>query len=281
MSCVRSVVEREAIVVGNSDWVPEHVDPQQANIARVVDALRGGKHNYAIDRDMARMMYTIDPRVRTMVLAIQTFLGRTVRYLIDVGIRQFIDIGSGIPTEDSAHEIAQRTAPDTQVVYVDNDPVAVAYSRALLQGSDRATIIQADLREPEQLLEHPRLANLIDLDQPVAVLVSILHFLTDDEDPRGILRRLRAAMAPGSYIVMLHGRNNENDPMAAASAETLFTRASAPLRLRGYDEILQLFDGFELVEPGLVHVPAWHPDPAVDEGDPEEVLVFGGVGRKS
>ncbi|HSV66529.1 MAG TPA: SAM-dependent methyltransferase [Mycobacteriales bacterium] len=265
----------------NPGWSPAGVDPDRATAARVYDALLGGTHNFAVDRDVARALEAINPHVRELARANRAFLGRAVRFLIDTGIRQFVDIGSGIPTAGNVHEVAQRLAPDARVVYVDNDPVAIGHGKAILAGNDQAAAIQADLRQPEEILRHPDLRGLLDLTQPVAILlVAILHFVPDDDDPAGIVARLRDTVAPGSYLTLCHGTNDDR-PVQSAAMTKLYDRVSASAWPRHRAEILRLFDGFELIEPGLVYIPQWRPDSPDDLPEhPENYMALVGVGRK-
>jgi hypothetical protein len=204
-----------------------------------------------------------------------------VRYLADAGIRQFLDIGSGIPTLGNVHEIAQQAAPDSRVVYVDIDPVAVAHSQHILAGNPNATVIQEDLRQPGVILGHPDVRRLIDFSQPVAVmLVAVMHFISAEDDPAGILTALRGATAPGSYLVMSHG-TGEGRPREAAGGTAVYQRTANPLTLRDRAEVCALFDGYDLVEPGVVWAPLWHPDSPDEVGEhPELTAIISGVGRR-
>ncbi|MDN3351546.1 SAM-dependent methyltransferase [Actinomadura sp. DC4] len=267
----------------HESWAPPEVDVERANVARVYDALLGGSHNFAVDRDVASALTAIEPTAREAARANRAFLGRAVRFLADAGIRQFLDIGSGVPTLGNVHEIAQAAAPDSQVVYVDTDPVAIAHSKSILAGNDRATIVHADLRDPEAILGHPEVTRLIDFDRPVAVLlVAVLHFITDEEDPGDLVRRLRTAMAPGSFLTISHGTLDGRSSQVVEAVEKLYSRASAPGRPRDHASIEAFFDGFDLIDPGLVYLPLWHPDPAdVPFPDPAQSWGYAGVARRS
>ena len=263
----------------NPSWVPEGVDLQRPSVARLYDYLLGGTHNFTVDRDLAARTLTLDTGVRPLARANRAFLGRAVRFLADAGIRQFLDIGSGIPTAGNVHEVAQQADPEARVVYVDSDPVAVAHSKAILDGNDRATIIQADLREPDQILANPRLEAMLDFEQPVAILlVAMLHYVPEDADPRAVTRQLRAMTAPGSYLAISHA-TNENPDMAE-HMQQLFQRAAAQLQTRSRAEILDMFGDMELVEPGLVDLHEWRPAPDAEEEDLWTIRVLGGIGRK-
>ncbi|HVB44822.1 MAG TPA: SAM-dependent methyltransferase [Streptosporangiaceae bacterium] len=264
------------------DWVPPGVDVKRANVARVYDYLLGGTHNFLADQDVARSMATIEPMSGAIARANRAYLGRAVRFLAGAGISQFLDIGSGIPTQGNVHEIAQQANPDARVVYVDVDPIAIAHSKAILAGHANAAILDADLREPAKILGHPSVRSLIDFGKPVALLLlAVLHFLSDEEDPGAVVATLRDALAPGSYLVLAHA-TAEGKPEAALAVATVYNRSvAAKWRLRSRAEIQHLFDGFELIEPGLVFAPAWRPDATGDiPGNSTEFGTLVGVARK-
>ena len=251
------------------DWVPPEVDPRRANVARVYDYLLGGTHNFLDDQDVGRAIVAVEPNARAVGQANRAFLGRAVRYLAGAGLRQFLDVGSGIPTQANAHEVAQDAAPDARTVYADIDPVAIAHSKAILAGNPGATIIEADLRDPVAVLERAAGTGLIDFSQPVGLLLlAVLHFIPDEADPWSVVATLRDALAPGSYLVLSHG-TEEGAPVVAQAAEKVYQRTvSARLRMRSRADIAGFFDGFDLVEPGLVAMPYWRPDAAGAPGDP-------------
>ncbi|MET8247647.1 SAM-dependent methyltransferase [Streptomyces sp. NPDC005202] len=263
--------------------LPQGVDPGKASVARMYDAMLGGEHNFAIDREAVAAFTAIDPQVRTLARANRAFLGRAVRFLVEAGVRQFIDLGSGIPTQGNVHEVAQSASPGARVVYVDNDPVAVAHSEALLAGNPDAAIVAADIRRPADVLSSPQVRGLIDFEQPVAVLmITILHFVAPEEDPAGIVAAFRDAVPAGSWLALTHATDQERPDTAAAVGQLYRTRATSPVTPRSYHEINSLFDGFDLVDPGLVHVPLWRPDPEDETPeDPSQYWVYAGVGRKS
>lgn len=266
----------------DGDGLPRDVDPGKASVARMYDAMLGGEHNFAIDREAVAAFTAIDPQVRTLARANRAFLGRAVRFLVDAGVRQFIDLGSGIPTQGNVHEVAQAGAPGAKVVYVDNDPVAVAHSEALLAENADATIVSADIRRPAEILSSPRVRKLIDFEQPVAVLmITILHFISREENPAGIVAAFRDALPDGSWLALTHATDEDRPDTAAAVGQLYRDRATSPVTARSHDEIKSLFDGFDLVEPGLVHVPLWRPDRAEDVPEnPSQYWVYAGVGRK-
>jgi hypothetical protein len=264
-------------------WVPPEIDTTKANVARVYDYWLGGSHNFRADQDVARAMIAVDPNIRAMMRANRAFLGRAVRYLIrEAGIRQFLDIGSGIPTEQNVHEVAQAAASGSRVVYVDNDEVAVAHSRLMLEDNPDATVIQADLREPAKILADPETQLLIDFTQPVALLLlAVLHFVPDEADPAQIMATLRDAVPPGSYLVICHACRDVRPDTADNATAVYNSRVAANLRVRTRDEIAALFDGFTLVEPGLVWIPEWRPDsPADVPENPEQFWALVGVARR-
>lgn len=259
------------------NWIPPGVDTKRANVARVYDYLLGGTHNFAADQAVGRMITAVEPNARAIGRANRAFLGRAVRFLAASGIRQFLDIGSGIPTQGNVHEVAQQAAPGSRVVYADIDPVAIAHSTALLAGKSNAVIVEGDVREPEKILAEDRVNGLIDFSQPTGLLlVAVLHFITDAENPARIVAALRDALAPGSYLVISHG-TTEDRPAVARAAEKVYDQAvAAPLRMRSRAELLPLFEGFELLEPGLVPMPQWRPDPG-DQDASDTSRFWGGL----
>jgi SAM-dependent methyltransferase len=247
------------------------------------DYYLGGKDNYAVDREAAQKMMATVPESVQMVAANRAFLVRAVRYLAaEAGIRQFLDIGSGLPTRQNVHEVAQAAAPGSRVAYVDHDPIAVAHGQALLAIDRNTEYTRGDLRQPEQILDDPRVRGLIDFGQPVAVLVvAILHFVGDQDDPRDILRRLRERMAPGSYLVVSHILD---DPRPHEIGRILNAAGAPPWYPRTREQILPFFEGFELIGPGLALLPHWQPPGSTPaEPDREEELRWqvAGVGRRS
>jgi hypothetical protein len=258
------------------------VDPDRANVARIYDYLLGGTHNFIADRDAARTLTAIEPTARDVARANRAFLGRAVRFFADAGIRQFVDIGSGIPTQGNVHEVARAAAPESRVVYVDIDPVAIAHSKFILAGDDKATIVEADLREPEGILGHPEVERLIDFEEPVGLLLlAMLHFIGDDENPGDVMKRLTRPLVSGSCLAISHATFDGQSASAVKAIRRLYTGATAPWTPRGHAEVRGLFDGFDLLDPGLVFIPQWRPDkpaPVIDQ--PERAWGYAGVGRK-
>jgi SAM-dependent methyltransferase len=264
---------------------PVRADPELnthiAHPARMYDYYLGGKDNYAADREAADQVLEVLPVGRDMAIANRAFLRRVVRYLAGAGIRQFLDLGTGLPTQGNVHEIAAETAPGARVVYVDNDPIVLAHARALLTGEGTTTVIQADLRDPESILASPAVQGFLDFTQPVAILlVAVLHFIRDSEDPAAIAARLRAALPGGGYLAISHG-TQDFSPDLAARAVRFYEQATAPFVLRSKAEIAGFFGDLELVEPGLVQLPTWRPEGEVPAADLETIWLYGGVARKS
>jgi SAM-dependent methyltransferase len=260
-------------------WAPEGIDLDRPNAARMYDYALGGSHNFAVDREMVEKVEAMMPGSSLIAHANRGFLRRAVRYCLDAGVRQFLDVGSGIPTVGSVHEVARQLAPDTRVVYVDNDPIAVAHGQALLRDNPYTAAIHGDVRRPAGILADPAVTELIDFDRPVALLlVSILHFISDEDDPAGLVRQFGERLAPGSYLLLSHGTPEER-PDDADTMGQLYKNTSSPLSLRSRAEITAFFAGFELVEPGLTWVTAWRP--VSGQGDEEERReMLAGVGRK-
>ena len=264
------------------NWVPPEIDTSAAHSARVYDYWLGGKNNFPADRALAENILKVVPTMRTMARANRAFLSRAVRYLVkEAGIRQFLDIGTGIPSAGNTHEAAQETAPDSRVVYVDNDPIVLAHARALLTGlgAGETAFILADLRQPEAILAHPTLAARLDFTQPVAVmLVAILMFFRDAEDPYGIVSKLLDPLPPGSYLAISHPTADFN-AQAMAGAVAAAEHSGITLVPRNRAEVEAFFAGLTLVEPGVVPVLAWQPD-GEPPAEPESAYYYAGIGRK-
>jgi O-methyltransferase involved in polyketide biosynthesis len=240
--------------------VPDGVDVTRPSIARIYDYLLYGKDNFAVDRAAAEklMESRLDPR--RLSLANRAFLFRAVRFLAQQGIAQYLDLGSGLPTAPSVHEVARDTIPAARVAYVDHDPIVVAHNDALLATRDGVVTIRGDIRDPDAVFAHEALAACLDFSQPVAVLVlSVLHFISHEEDAPGIIAKFRERLAPGSYLAVSVGTSDGADPEMLAEATQTYAGARMPFTLRSRAQILDLFDGFDLVEPGLVSLPEWRP----------------------
>jgi hypothetical protein len=259
--------------------VPEGIDVAKPNVARLYDYFLGGDHHYAADRELARRLLQTEPNARDLVKQNRAFLGRAVQLMCDAGIRQFIDLGSGIPTQENVHEIAQRADPAARVVYVDIDPVAVAHGKQILRGNQLATVINEDFRDPPAVTGNRAVRELIDLSQPVGLLmVAVLHFVPDSDDPAGVIAGFADHMASGSYLAISHA-THDSRPDVAAEVVELYKSTTAPANTRTRAEILRFFAGFDLVEPGLVWVPLWRPSGPPPE-HPEQAWFYVGVGRR-
>lgn len=266
--------------MASANEAPRAVDIGTPNIARMYDYWLGGKDNFAADRAAAEKVIAIssEPGVLRDVRENRAFLGRAVRTVAGMGVTQFLDIGAGLPTQQNVHQVAQQVRPDTRVVYVDYDPVVCSHGRALLAGGDGVAFVQADARGATELVTDPEVTALIDFDQPVAVLlVAVLHLIQDADDPAGIVAGLRSLMAPGSYLILSH-ISSEPRPAEVAKAAEVYEQATAGLIPRTRQQILDFFDGFTLLEPGLTNAPAWRPEVTVPDAHIFPVLA--GVARR-
>ncbi|MBC6457867.1 SAM-dependent methyltransferase [Actinomadura sp. HBU206391] len=253
------------------------LDTSIAHPARVYDYWLGGKDNYAADREVAERVLAIVPEAPRSVRANRAFLKRAVRLTAEAGVRQFLDIGSGLPTAENSHDIAQQVRPDAHVVYVDNDPIVLVHGNALLAGTGSTTVVQSDARDPEAILGHPEVRRHIDFGQPVAVLLlGVLHFVPDDQDPYGIVARLAKAMVPGSHLILSHLTGDSDPENAKRFLESVNREARAVVRTR--EEVQRFFDGFELLDPGVVPVDRWRPD---GPDAMKRFWLWAGVGRKA
>jgi hypothetical protein len=268
--------------MNESSWAPQDVPLDRPSVARMYDYFLGGGHNFAVDRQAAEQVVAIFPDAPLVAQANRAVLRRAVQYLVSEGIQQFIDIGSGIPTAGNVHEVAQRANPDARVVYVDVEPVAVAHSQAILQGVPNTVAIQGDARQSQDVLDHPDVQRLIDLNQPVGVLlVAVLHFVPDERVAIDIVRSLRDAMPSGSYVVITHATTEKVGP-GRQKIEELYQGTTSPFHFRTRDQVAGFFDGLQMVEPGLVYLPLWRPESDDDLllDEPDRTSGYAGVGRK-
>ena len=268
----------------DSDWIPPTIDMTRPSAARMYDYALGGKNHFAADREAAARGLADNPSGRIMARENRGFLGRAVRYLAaEAGIRQFLDIGTGLPTTGNVHEVAQAVAPSSRVVYVDNDPMVMAHARALLTSAPagRTTYIQADLRDPAAILSSPVTRDVLDLSQPVAlILVAILHFIPDGDKPAQILSTLLDALPSGSYIAASHA-TGEHNPDVAAAVLRVNQAAGIPFQFRDCDDFARLaFDGLDLVPPGVKLVSEWRPEALGPLPTAAEVSCYGAIARK-
>ncbi|MGW3990895.1 SAM-dependent methyltransferase [Streptomyces sp. NPDC004830] len=263
-------------------WAPRSIDISVPSVSRMYDYYLGGSHNFEVDREAARRAMEFMPGLPKIMQANRAFMRRAVRHAAAEGIGQFLDIGSGIPTFGNVHEVAQAARPGARVVYVDHDPVAVAHSQAVLEGNEDAGVVAADLLKPQEILRSTEVERLIDLNRPVALLlVAILHFVEDEDDPYGAVRELTEALAPGSMLVLTHA-SYEGVPLPperAGGAVDVYEDIRNPLIMRSREEIARFFEGYDMVEPGLVAMPRWRPDTAPEDEDPYAFSGFAGVGR--
>jgi SAM-dependent methyltransferase len=266
-------------------WAPRSIDISVPSVARVHDYYLGGSHNFEVDRQTARKAMEFLPGLPKITQANRAFMRRAVRFAAAEGITQFLDIGSGIPTFGNVHEVAQSARPGARVVYVDHDPVAVAHSQAVLADNEDADVVAADFRKPQEILSSSELRTLIDLNRPVALLlVAILHFVEDADDPYGAVAELRDALAPGSLLILTHA-SYEGIPLPperVRGAVDVYRDIRNPLIMRSRDEIARFFEGYDMVEPGLVAMPRWHPEPEPEDSEDDDPFAFSGfagVGR--
>ena len=271
-------------VAGQQDWIPQDVDISVPSIARTYDFMLGGAHNFAADREVGVQIERAMPGLRQAARVNRAFLGRAVRFMMAQGIRQFLDIGSGIPTVGNVHEIAGQVDPACRVVYVDRDPIAVAHSELMLANDDSAAIVRADMRDPEGIFAAPEARRLLDLDEPLGLLMLLmLHWVPDESDPMGLLARYRDRLAAGSYLAITHVTDDDQgEKLTAATGVIKRSKSPDQVTLRSWDQIVPMFGDFELVEPGLVGCAMWRPAGPLDITDNVDMnaLVYAGVGRK-
>jgi trans-aconitate methyltransferase len=244
------------------------------------DYFLGGFHNFAADRELAEQAIAVWPQVPAIARANRAFLGRAVAHLVESGVRQFLDLGSGVPTAGNVHEIAQRQAPDARVVYVDVEPVAVAHSREILQGNPNAAVVHADLRQPQSVLAAPEVKELLDPTVPTALLmVAVLHFVPDSDGAAAAIRTYREALGPGSWVAISHGTDEVLPKTVSDQVSGLYRRTSSQAVSRTRAEVTALIDGYDLLDPGLVMVEQWQPGVAIKVDDPARYPVWAGIGR--
>ncbi|MFC7343837.1 SAM-dependent methyltransferase [Saccharopolyspora griseoalba] len=250
-------------------------DTDAPNVARMYDYFLGGAANFAVDREAAERALAVTPQIGAFARANRAFLGRVVTYLSEAGIDQFLDLGSGIPTVGNVHEIAHRHNPRAKVAYVDNESVAVSHARAMLVHESRVSVTRADIRDPQEVLTAPGVADLLDFTRPVAVLaVAILHFVPDSDDPAGILAAYRGTCAPGSYAALSHAATTTMTEDEVRRGRQIYSTTPTPLNIRDHAQIAALLDGYDLVEPGLTPINHW-PTPNTEQ----PANGYGAVGR--
>jgi SAM-dependent methyltransferase len=242
-------------------WAPEGVDRRKPSVARVYDVHLGGAHNFAVDREVAAELARVMPELPALFRANRSFLRRAVRFLVDAGITQFLDLGSGIPTAGNVHEIAQAVRPDCRVVYVDIDPVAVAHSRRILADNPRAEALRGDLRRPDEIFAHPVVREMLDFDRPVAVLlVAALNFVSDDDGPGEIIGRYLDRLPAESCLGLSHPTHGTVAPQQSKAAVDVYRRDVDNIFIRDREQVESWVTGLELADPGLVYINAWRPE---------------------
>ncbi|MEU2285299.1 SAM-dependent methyltransferase [Streptomyces sp. NPDC013178] len=260
----------------------DRINTTQPHTARIWNYWLGGKDNYEVDRAAGDQIRQLHPGIGEYARADRLFLGRAVRHLVaDTGIRQFLDIGTGLPTADNTHEVAQRTAPDSRIVYVDNDPLVLAHARALLTSTPegRTDYLDEDLRNVDAILEHA--AKTLDFSRPVAlILLGVVIFIGDDEDPYGLVRRLVDELPSGSHLVLSHTITSPAMPDVDEAVKFWNEHGTPKLTQRTPEDVARFFDGLDLLEPGVVSCSRWRPE-GTGGAEPEEVAMFGGVARKA
>lgn len=248
--------------------------------ARVYDYILGGRDNYPPDREVGDQLLAAMPFLHGVVRANRAFLQRAVRFVAEAGVDQFVDLGAGLPTSPSTHEVAQAVVPYARVAYVDCDPILLSHARALLPaGGGRTAVVHADVRAPEQTLDQPELRELLDFDRPVALmLIGLMHLFTDDQDPNGMVARYLERLAPGSYVLFSQF-TADFSPGTAAAMERISAEAGEPVAMRTAEQVARFSESLDLVEPGVVQMPYWRPDGAVPDGS-ENVFLYAWVARK-
>jgi trans-aconitate methyltransferase len=260
-------------------WIPPRLDTGVATSARMYDYFLGGKDNFPADRAAAEQLLQVVPEARANARANRAFLGRALRTLVDDGLTQFLDIGIGLPGPGGTVETVRSVCPEARIVGVDNDPIVLAHARARPSDIAPATIVTADLRDPEALLANPEIRAVIDFDRPVVILlVAILHFIGEPDAPHAIVRKLMDAAAPGSCLVVSHA-TGDSDPVRIGATVDAYDKSTTSLALRPVEEVTRFFDGLDLLEPGLVRLPEWRPGGDLPEG-PDKIWIHCGVGRK-
>jgi hypothetical protein len=257
------------------------IDPNRPSAARIYDCFLGGTHNYAADRAVAARAIELVPMLPQIMKANRAFLHRAVRLAAERGVRQFIDIGSGIPTEGTVHEVARAVAPGARVVYADIEPTAVIHGRAILDDDPGAAVIQADLQDARTILDNPDVRALIDFTQPVCLLIlAVLHFIPDSPMLTAALQRYRGELASGSYLAVSHATASAR-PEELEIVSDLFNRTGTPLVYRDAEQLAKIFGDWPLLEPGIVYGPMWRPDPGAEPvADPASYVTLAGMARK-
>ena len=263
------------------NWVPSTVDTEKPSAARMYDYMLGGNHNFAVDREISERALQIQPQGRRVALMNRAFMRRAVLFMIDNGVRQFLDLGSGIPTVGNVHEIAHAADPSSRVVYVDNEHVAVAHSQLILDGNDNAAMVHADITKPGLVLNDPATTRLLDFSQPIGLLaITIGHYILDEQDPVGVYAAYRDVLAPDSYLALTH-LTADFAMLKEKEVTELMKKSQNNIQARTKSDVLGFFGDFELVEPGLVTTSHWRPEREEDRTpNPEDDALYAGVARK-
>ncbi|GAA2038980.1 SAM-dependent methyltransferase [Catenulispora yoronensis] len=262
------------------DDLPPNIDTDVFSVARLYDFLLGGKHNFAPDREFGRRLLAIEPNGRMILQQNRLWLARAMRVLLAAGVRQFLDLGSGIPTQHYVHELAHAVDPGAKVVYVDNDPPAVSHSNYILRDSPNAGAAHADMAESERVLAHPTVTSLIDFGQPVAITaLAAWHFVEDKQDPKGVLAEYRRVLAPGSYLALTHATIDGATGDLVRDVQSQYQSVMKNPSPRTREQIADFFEGFDILDPGIVNLPAWRPDKPQDAENAQDVWFYGALGR--
>lgn len=262
------------------DDLPSNIDTDVFSVARLYDFLLGGKHNFAPDRDFGRQLLAVEPNGRMILQQNRYFLARAMKVMLDDGVRQFLDLGSGIPTQNYVHELAHAVDPAARVVYIDNDPPAVSHSKYILKGDPTAGAVLADMVDAERVLGDPAVKSLIDFDRPVGLTaLAAWHFISDDDDPVGVMAAYRRMLAPGSYLALTHATIDGATGALVRDVQSQYQSVMQNPTPRTREEIAEYFDGFRILEPGIVNLPAWRPEKPEDAVGAESVWFYGALGK--
>lgn len=262
------------------EWAPPGVDITVPSAARVWDFFLDGAHNFTVDRQVAAEAIRFKPDLPDLARAVRVFLRHSVKVMTEAGIDQFIDVGAGLPTVGNVHEVATSVNPRARVIYLDHDPVAVAHGRQILAGNDHVVAVAGDMRDPAAILEASELSKLIDFDRPVGLLLcAVLHFVPDEADPAGCVATLVDRLVPGSYLAIQHATHDAQPANTIQMLQYWNSQSPEPMTWRTRAEIAAFFDGFTLLEPGLVELTRWLPDEPAD-ADPVRFASYAGIGRK-
>lgn len=264
-----------------ANWVPTSVNVDKPSAARIYDYLLGGSHNFAVDREFLDKLLTIQPNAKRWAIMNRAFMRRAVLFMLEQGIRQFLDLGSGIPTVGNVHEIAQAVDPEARVVYVDNEHVAVAHGQLLLENNENAVIVQADITKPGLVLNDPVTQRVLDFSRPVGLLaITIGHYILDDQNPSAVFAAYRDALPTGSYLALTHVTNDFDRERTEELAEEMTKNSQNKAQARSKEEIRSFFGEYELVDPGLVTTSQWRPDLPDEVESPERDGLYAGVAVK-